>query len=98
MTYSVAPTMIIQTKISPILSFSLNIPEERNQISAIVHMIIQTTPYQGLLIFFMRNIYQEQHHEVNISYCDKCAIDDILHVYKMIFGERIDSEFPFHKC
>jgi len=35
------------------LSRSSNRPEVRNQISAAVQITIQTTPYQGLLIFFI---------------------------------------------
>lgn len=46
------PTIVIHTMISPILSDRSNCPELRNQINAADQMTIQTTPYQGLLIFF----------------------------------------------
>lgn len=51
--YAVTPTRIAHTRINPTLSVRLNNPEDKNQISAIVHIPIQVTPYQGLLIFFM---------------------------------------------
>jgi hypothetical protein len=51
--YTVMPTMTNQTMKSPQDSLSLNIPDKRNQRSAAVQITIQSTPYHGLLIFFI---------------------------------------------
>ncbi len=48
------PTNMAQTTLRPIISLALNHPDRMNQINAADQMNIHTTPYHGLLIFFIR--------------------------------------------
>jgi hypothetical protein len=86
--YAVIPTSISHTTTSPTLSRVVNIPDTRNQIKAAVQITIQTTPYHGLLIFFMTG-FNTSHcmrgfrsaEETRVSHNSRLVLREILYLF-----------------